>query len=63
MKKQSLISGLIAGILYTLFIWLGDVFFFKNVSPYYIYLIQGLVFTIAMTAVYYFIYKSRNKKK
>ncbi len=61
MVKQSLISGIIAGILYTLFIWLGDVFYFKQEVPLHIYIIQGGVFAIAMSAVYYFIYKRRNK--
>lgn len=62
MIKQSIISGLIAGIFYTLFMWIGDSFFFNNVSPFYIYLIQGAIFTVAMSIVYYFIYNKRNKQ-
>lgn len=61
MVKQSLFSGLFAGVFYTLLIWLGDVFYFKQEVPFYIYLIQGAVFTVAMSAIYYFIYKRRNK--
>lgn len=61
MVKQSIISGVFAGVLYTLFMWLGDVFYFKQEVAFHIYLIQGAVFTIAMSAVYYFIYKRRNK--
>lgn len=62
MVKQSLISGLIAGVLYTLFMWVGDIFIFKQENPFHIYLIQGVVFMIAMSVVYYFIYKRRNKQ-
>ena len=63
MLKQSIISGVLAGIFYTLFMWLGDMYIFKETTPLHIYLIQGGLFTIIMTLVYYFTYKKRARKQ
>lgn len=63
MLKQSIISGVLAGIIYTLFMWLGDMYIFKETTPLYIYLIQGGLFTFIMTLVYYFTYKKRARKQ
>lgn len=62
MVKESIIRALLAGVIYTILIWLGDLFFFKQETPYYILIIQGLIFTIVMSVVYYFSLKKQNKQ-
>ena len=63
MIKESIIRALLAGVFYTLFVWLGDVYIFKQDTPLYIYPIQFLIFTIVMAVVYYFSLKNKQNKK
>lgn len=63
MIKESIIRALLAGVFYTLFVWLGDVYIFKQDTPLYIYPIQFLIFTIVMGVVYYFSLKNKQNKK
>lgn len=63
MIKESILRALLAGVFYTLFVWLGDVYIFKQDTPLYIYPIQFLIFTIVMGVVYYFSLKNKQNKK
>ena len=63
MIKESIIRALLAGVFYTLFVWLGDVYIFKQDTPLYIYPIQFLIFTIVMGVVYYFSLKNKQNEK
>lgn len=63
MIKQSILRALLAGVFYILFVWLGDVYIFKQDTPLYIYPIQFLIFTIVMAVVYYFSLKNKQNKK
>ncbi len=63
MVKESILRALLAGVLYILFVWLGDVYIFKQDTPLYIYPIQFLIFTIVMAVVYYFSLKNKQNKK
>lgn len=63
MIKESILRALLAGVFYILFVWLGDVYIFKQDTPLYIYPIQFLIFTIVMGVVYYFSLKNKQNKK
>lgn len=63
MVKESILRALLAGVFYILFVWLGDVYIFKQDTPLYIYPIQFLIFTIVMAVVYYFSLKNKQNKK
>lgn len=63
MIKESILRALLAGVFYTLLVWLGDVCISKRDTPLYIYPIQFLIFTIVMGVVYYFSLKNKQNKK
>ena len=62
MFKQSFIRAMIAGAIFVLLEWIGDKYLFELNSPIYMYLIEGVIFIVLMTATYYFILKRQNRK-
>lgn len=62
MFKQSFIRAMIAGAIFVLLEWIGDKYLFEHNSPIYMYLIEGVIFIVLMTATYYFILKRQNRK-
>ena len=62
MFKQSFIRAMIAGAIFVLLEWIGDKYLFEHNSPIYMYLIEGVIFIVLMTATYYFILKRLNRK-
>ena len=62
MFKQSFIRAMIAGAIFVLLEWIGDKYLFEHNSPIYMYLIEGVIFIVLMTAIYYFILKRQNRK-
>lgn len=62
MFKQSFIRAMIAGAIFVLLEWMGDKYLFEHNSPIYMYLIEGVIFIVLMTATYYFILKRQNRK-
>ena len=62
MFKQSFILAMIAGAIFVLLEWIGDKYLFEHNSPIYMYLIEGVIFIVLMTATYYFILKRQNRK-
>ena len=64
MWKKSLSAALVAGVLFILMQWFGDVFIFDTTHPWYILLIEFVIFTVFMTPVYYFFhFKKKGDKK
>lgn len=63
MFKQSFIRAMIAGAIFVLLEWIGDKYLFEHNSPIYMYLIEGVIFIVLMTATYYFILKRQNRKQ
>lgn len=53
---------MIAGAIFVLLEWIGDKYLFEHNSPIYMYLIEGVIFIVLMTATYYFILKRQNRK-
>ena len=62
MFKQSFIRAMIAGAIFVLLEWIGDKYLFEHNSPIYMYLIEGVIFIVLMTATYFFILKRQNRK-
>lgn len=62
MIKESIGRAILAGIFYSILIWLGDIYVFKQETPFFIYFIQGLIFSTLMAIVYYFSLKKHHKK-
>ncbi|MBQ1268677.1 MAG: hypothetical protein IIY03_04200 [Muribaculaceae bacterium] len=62
MFKQSFIRAMIAGAIFVLLEWIGDKYLFKHNSPIYMYLIEGVIFIVLITLIYYFILKRQNRK-
>ena len=62
MFKQSFIRAMIAGAIFVLLEWIGDRYLFEHNSPIYMYLIEGVIFIVLITAIYYFILKRQNRK-
>lgn len=62
MLKKCFISALIAGLLYSLIIFIGNRFILNTELPLIYLLIEFIIFTIVMTSVYYFINKRKNNK-
>lgn len=48
MKIYRIIGALIEGVLFAVFMWLGDNFILDNDNPLYIYAIQAIIFATAM---------------
>lgn len=62
MFKQSFIRAMIAGAIFVLLEWIGDRYLFEHNSPIYMYLIEGVIFIVLITLIYYFILKKENRK-
>ena len=41
-------GALITGLLFALFMWIGDKFVLDNNHPFYVYIIYAVVFAVAM---------------
>jgi O-antigen/teichoic acid export membrane protein len=54
-------GALITGILFAIFMWIGDEFILDDKNPFYVYLVYALVFAVAMFSTTSFSAK-RNKK-
>jgi O-antigen/teichoic acid export membrane protein len=52
-------GALITGILFAIFMWIGDEFILDDKNPFYVYLVYALVFAVAM----FFYDKFFGKKK
>ena len=48
MTYGKLLGALITGILFALFMWIGDEFVLDDKNPFYVYIVYALVFTVAM---------------
>ena len=62
MFKQSFIRAMIAGAVFVLLEWIGDKYLLEHDSPIYMYLIEGVIFIVLMTVIYYFIIKKDNSR-
>lgn len=63
MIKKSIAQGVVAGVLYALFTWCGNEFFFDKDESLLVVLLQGLFFAVAMSAFYYLVGRDKAKKK
>ncbi len=63
MIKKVFVSGLVAGVLYFLLVWLGNKFVMKTEEPLLQTVVQSLFFAIFMGAFYYFSEKRKEKKE
>lgn len=63
MIKKSILSGLIAGVLYALLAWVGNKFILDVEDSFLSYLVQGLFFGICMCAFYYLADKRKADKE
>lgn len=41
-------GALITGMLFALFMWIGDEFVLDNKNPFYVYIVYAVVFAVAM---------------
>ena len=41
-------GALLTGMLFALFMWIGDEFVLDNKNPFYVYIVYALVFAVAM---------------
>lgn len=48
MNIGRIIGVLIEGILFAVFMWIGDIYILDNVYPFYVYAIQTIIFAVAM---------------
>lgn len=48
MTYGKLLGALITGILFALFMWIGDEFILDDKNPFYVYIVYTLVFAVAM---------------
>ena len=48
MAYTKMLGALITGMLFALFMWIGDEFVLDNKNPFYVYIIYTLVFAVAM---------------
>lgn len=48
MTYGKLLGALITGILFALFMWIGDEFVLDDKNPFYVYIVYTLVFAVAM---------------
>lgn len=59
MKVYKIIGALIEGILFAVLMWIGDKYILDNDNAFYVYIIQAIIFAIAM----YLFDRFFNKKK
>ena len=48
MKVCKIIGALIEGVLFAIFMWIGDKYFLDNDNSFCLYLFQALIFAVAM---------------
>ena len=48
MTYGKLLGALITGILFALFMWIGDELVLDDKNPFYVYIVYALVFAVAM---------------
>ena len=48
MEYSKMFGALITGMLFALFMWIGDEFVLDKKNPFYIYAVYALVFAVAM---------------
>lgn len=59
MKDYKIIGALIEGILFAVLMWIGDKYILDNDNAFYVYIIQAIIFALAM----YLFDRFLNKKK
>ncbi|MBR5552193.1 MAG: hypothetical protein IKV83_09805 [Muribaculaceae bacterium] len=59
MKDYKIIGALIEGILFAVLMWIGDKYILDNDNAFYVYIIQAIIFALAM----YLFDRFFNKKK
>lgn len=59
MKVYKIIGALIEGILFAVLMWIGDKYILDNDNAFYVYIIQTIIFALAM----YLFDRFFNKKK
>ena len=59
MKVYKIIGALIEGILFAVLMWIGDKYILDNDNAFYVYIIQAIIFALAM----YLFARFFNKKK
>ena len=59
MKVYKIIGALIEGILFAVLMWIGDKYILDNDNAFYVYIIQAIIFALAM----YLFNRFFNKKK
>jgi hypothetical protein len=48
MKKLKIFGALLEGALYATFMWVGDRYLLDNDNAFYVYIIEALVFAVAV---------------
>ena len=48
MAYAKMFGALITGMLFALFMWIGDEFVLDNKNPLYVYIVYAVVFAVAM---------------
>ena len=48
MEYSKMFGALLTGMLFALFMWIGDEFVLDNKNPFYVYIVYALVFAVAM---------------
>lgn len=59
MKVHKIIGALLEGILFAVLMWIGDKYILDNDNAFYVYIIQAIIFALAM----YLFDRFFNKKK
>ena len=59
MTVYKIIGALIEGILFAVLMWIGDKYILDNDNAFYVYIIQAIIFALAM----YLFDRFSNKKK
>jgi hypothetical protein len=59
MKVYKIIGALLEGILFAVLMWIGDKYILDNDNAFYVYIIQAIIFALAM----YLFDRFFNKKK
>lgn len=48
MAYSKMFGALLTGMLFALFMWIGDEFVLDDKNPFYVYIVYALVFAVAM---------------
>ena len=48
MKDYKIIGALIEGILFAVLMWIGDKYILHNDNAFYVYIIQAIIFALAL---------------